>query len=163
MREFVVSTGNATVTSGSTTLIFLHPAAAPSVNIEVLRWWIGHSANATSAQARVQVNSQIAQFPTLVAATPQLRKRADPNASVLVGSTTGAAGTAGVTATAEGTGTKTETQDDSFNVLNGWLFVPTPPETEIYPAGSVSGVGLSFPVAPTTQTGLAYGTIFREV
>lgn len=161
VREFNVSLGGATVT-GSTTLVFLNPPAAPNFNIEVLRWWISQSANATSAQQRVQINSQITQFPTLTSATPAKLKRADPNVSVLVGSTTGAAATAGVNSSADGTGTQTQILDDSFNVLNGWLMVPTPPETLIFPAGSTSGVGMKFPVAPSTLTNWSFGAQFRE-
>lgn len=161
-REFNVSLGGATVT-GSTTLIFLNPKAAPNFNIECLRWWIGQSANATSAQQRVQINSQIVQFPTLTAATPASLKRADPNASILVGSTTGAAGTAGVNSSADGTGTQTQILDDAFNVLNGWLNVPTPPETIVAPAGYASGIGMKFPAAPATLTAWVFGCHFREV
>ena len=162
MREFVVSGGGLTVT-GSTVLVFLNPPASPNCNIEVLRMWIGQTANATSAQQRVQLVSQIAQFPTLTAATPAKTKRADPNVSVLVGSTTGAAATAGVNSSADGTGTQTAIAEDAFNVLNGWLSVPTPSETIIFPAGSLSGFGMKFPVAPATLTNWAVGTTFREV
>lgn len=161
-REFNVSLGGATVT-GSTTIVFLNPKAAPNFNIEILRWWIGQSANATSAQQRVQLVSQISAFPTLTAATPASLKRADPNVSILVGSTTGAAGTAGVNSSAEGTGTQTQISDDTFNVLNGWLMVPTPPETIIAPAGYASGIGMKFPVAPSTLTNWSFGCQYREV
>lgn len=161
-REFNVSTGGATVT-GSTTLVFLNPKAAPNFNIELLRLWLGQTANATSAQQRVQLNSQVTAFPTLTAATPASLKRADPNVSVLVGSTTGAAGTAGVNSSLDGAGTQTQILDDAFNVLNGWLMVPTPAELITFPAGSVSGFGMKFPVAPATLTNWAMGAHFREV
>lgn len=161
-REFSVSLGGATVT-GSTTLVFLNPKAAPNFNIEVLRWWIGQSANATSAQQRIQINSQATGFPTLTAATPQALKRADPNVSILVGSTNGFAGTAGVNSSADGSGGQLSIWDDAFNVLNGWLNVPTPAETFVFPAGSSSGVGMKFPVAPATLTNWAFGCAFREV
>lgn len=161
-REFTTSLGGATVT-GSTTLVFLNPPAAPNFNIGILRLWVGQSANATSAQQRVQLNSQIVQFPTLTAATPAKVKRADPNVSVLVGSTSGAAATSGVNSSAEGTGTQTQIWDDAFNVLNGWLYVPTPPEELVFPASSVSGFGMKFPVAPATLTNWAFGVNFREL
>jgi hypothetical protein len=99
----------------------------------------------------------------LTSATPVKLKPADPNASVITGGTAGAAGTAGVNASAEGAGTKTTVLEDAFNVLNGWLHVPTPPESRIMPAGSTSGQGLFFPVAPSTLTNWAFGLIFREV
>ena len=161
MREFSISAGGITV-AGTTTLIFVNPAAAPSVNIEFLRYWIGQSANATSAQQRVQLVTQVTAFPTLTSATPVKLKPADPNASVIIGGTAGAAGTAGTNASAEGAGTKTVVWEDAFNVLNGWLHVPTPPEARVMPAGSTSGQGLYLPVAPTTLTNWAFGEVYRE-
>ena len=162
MREFSISSaGNSVV--GASTLIFVNPAAAPSVNLEFLRYWVGQSANATSAQQRIQLETQVTAFPTLTAATPVKLKPSDPNASVIAGGTAGAAGTAGINASAEGAGAKTVVWEDAFNVLNGWLHVPTPPETRVMPAGSASGLGLFFPVAPATLTNWAFGTVFREI
>jgi len=162
MREFSVSAGGITVV-GATTLVFVNPAAAPSVNLEFLRFWVGQSANATSAQQRVQLETQATAFPTLTAATPTKLKPADPNASVITGATTGAAGTAGINASLENGGTKTAVWDDAFNVLNGWLHVPTPAETRIMPAGFAQGLGLFLPIAPATLTNWAFGLAFREV
>src|SRR4051812_23162432 len=105
-REFSVSVGSMALT-GSLTLVFLNPPAAPNFNIEILRLWAGQSANATSAQQQVQVHTQVTSFPTLTAATPAKLKRADPNVSVLVGSTTGAAATAGVNSTTDNGGSQT--------------------------------------------------------
>ena len=161
-REFVVSAGGITV-AGATTLVFINPAAAPNFNIEILRCWIAQSANATSAQQRVQLVTQVTAFPTLTAATPAKLKRADPNVSIITGGTAGAAGTAGTNASAEGAGSKTVIFDDAFNVLNGWLWVPTPRETIIVPASSTSGFGLYLPVAPGTLTNWAFGVVFAEV
>jgi len=162
MREFSISSAGVTV-AGATTLIFVNPPAAPSMNLEFLRFWVGQSANATSAQQRVQLETQVTAFPTLTAATPVKLKPADPNASVITGGTAGAAGTAGINASAEGGGAKTTVLEDAFNVLNGWLHVPTPPESRVMPAGFASGLGMFFPVAPATLTNWAFGTIFREV
>lgn len=162
MREFSISAGNITV-AGATTLIFLNPAAAPSMNIEFLRYWVGQTANATSAQQRIQLVTQPTAFPTLTAATPTKLKPADPNASVIAGGTAGAAGTAGINASAEGAGTKVAVWDDAFNVLNGWLHVPTPAETRIMPAGFTSGQGLFFPAAPANTASWAFGEVYREV
>ena len=150
-REFSISTGGITV-AGATTLIAVNPAAAPNFNIEFLRYWIGQSANATSAQQRVQLGLKASVFPTLTSATPTKLKPADPNASVITGATSGAIATAGTNASAEGAGTFTALWDDAFNVLNGWLHVPTPPETRVMPAGLGNAQNLYFPVAPTTLT-----------
>lgn len=166
MREFNVSTGGTTVANTSVTLLYLRAAAAPSMNIEVLRWWIGQTANATSAQQRVSLCQRGSQFPTLVAATPVTLKMQDPNASTLVGSTTGAAGTAGINASGENAAATYPffILEDAFNVLNGWLMVPTPAETIISPAGvGNTGIAMRFPVAPATLTSWSFGCQFREV
>ena len=161
-REFSVSAGGITLANQAVTLVFINPAAAPNFNIEILRCWIGQSANATSAQQRVQLVSQVTAFPTLTSATPAKLKRADPNVSIIVGGTAGAAGTAGVNASAEGAGTKTVIFEDAFNVLNGWIWIPTPEERIVMPAGSASGFGLFLPVAAATLTNWAFGVNYRE-
>jgi hypothetical protein len=157
-REYTISVENQTV--GASTLIFLNPGT--TMSIEILRMWISQAANATSAQQRVQVETQVTAFPTLTAATPKALKQRDP-ASAITGGTAGAAGTCGVNASAEGAGAKTVLWGDAFNVLNGWLWVPTPYETIIMPAGFASGLGLFFPAAPTTTTGWAFGMNYREL
>lgn len=162
-REFVVSSAGFTTVNAVVTLAFINPAAAPNFNIEILRVWISQSANATSAQQRVQLVTQVTAFPTLTGALPSKLKRADPNVSIIASGTAGAAGTSGVNASAEGAGAKTIIFEDAFNVLNGWLYVPTPAETIVMPAGSASGFGVYFPVAPLTLTNWAVGVAFREV
>jgi hypothetical protein len=143
-------------------MIFIQPAAAPSANLEFLRYWVGQSANATSLQQRVQLVTQVTAFPTLTTATPAKLKFQD-TVSIITGATTGAAGTCGINASAEGAGSKSVVLEDAFNVLNGWLAVPTPAETRVMPASGGSGQGLYFPVAPTTLTNWAFGLNFREV
>jgi hypothetical protein len=162
VREFAISAGGVTV-AGATTLISINPAAAPNFNIEMLRFWVGQSANATSAQQRIQLLNKASVFPTLTSYTPTKLKVADPNVSIIAGGTAGAIATCGVNASAEGAGAATVRWDDAFNVLNGWLHVPTPPETQVYPAGFGNSIGLYFPVAPTTLTNWAAGAIYREV
>jgi len=93
-----------------------------------MRLWASQRGSATSAQQRVQVEMQASAFPMLVSATPKKLKPSDPNASVITGGATGAAGTSGINASAEGGGTKTVPWGDNFNVLNGYLWVAAPPE-----------------------------------
>jgi hypothetical protein len=161
MREFITSTGGATIT-GSLTLVFLNPPAAPNFNIAALRAWIGQAANATSAQQQIQLHTQVTAFPTLTGALPAKVKRADPNVSILVSSTTGAAATSGVNSSTDNGGAQTVILSDAFNVLNGWLYVPTPDEVIVVPAGSTSGLGLKLPVAPATLTAWGFGVTFGE-
>ena len=79
MREFSVSSGGQTVV-GATTLVFVNPAASVDPNLEFLRFWVGQSANATSAQQRIQLETQFTAFPTLTSSTPVKLKPSDPAA-----------------------------------------------------------------------------------
>lgn len=163
MREFSVGGDGLTLANQAVTLVFVNPAAAPSVNLAFIRLWCSQQGSATSAQQRVQVETQASVFPTLVSATPKKTKLADPNASVITGGAAGAAGTAGINASAEGAGTKTPIWGDNFNVLNGYLWVATPPESIVMPAGLAQGLGLFLPAAAASLTNWAAGANFREV
>jgi len=144
--------------------VFVNPSAtaANACGLEFLRGWASQAANATSAQQSVALRTQVTAFPTLTGATPRKLKFLDP-ASLIVSGTAGAAGTAGTNASVAGAGTKSEVIDDNFNVLNGWLWVPTPRETIVMPAMAASGFGLYFPVQPTTLTSWSYGLTFAEL
>ncbi len=163
MREFSVGGDGLTIVSAVVTLVFVNPAAAPSVNLEFLRMWASQQGTATSAQQRVEVETQVTAFPTLVSATPRKLKPAEPNASVIAGGTTGAAGTCGINASAEGAGAKTVMFGDNFNNLNGYLWVPTPRETVVMPAGFASGLGLYLPAAASSVSNWACGMNFGEI
>lgn len=158
-REYTVSAGGITI-AGATTLVFINPGTGQS--IEILRCWVSQSANATSAQQRVQLVTQVTAFPTLTSTTPAKHKFSDP-VSVIVGGTAGAAGTSGTNASAEGAGAKSVILGDAFNVLNGWLWVPTPLETIVMNASAASGFGLFLPVAPATLTNWSFGVTYREL
>ena len=159
-REYSISVGGITVANQAVTLVFLNPGTTQS--IEILRCWVGQSANATSAQQRVQLVTQVTAFPTLTSTTPGKLKIIDP-VSVIAGGTAGAAGTCGTNASAEGAGAKTVLINDAFNVLNGWLWVPTPLETIVMNASAASGFGLHLPVAPATLTNWAFGLTYKEL
>ncbi len=159
-RTYTVSDGGFTV-AGATTLVFVNPAAAPNVNLAFLRAFAFQTANATSAQQRIELETQVTAFPTLTSTTPSKNNKAE-GASVIVGGTAGAAGTSGTNASAEGAGAKTSHHEDGFNVLNGFLWVPTPKEVLVMPAGFASGLGLFFPVAPATLTNWGAGLVFSE-
>jgi len=152
---------NATVT-GAVDLaqVFVNPGVTAS--LEFLRAWCSQAANATSAQQSVALRTQVTAFPTLTSATPRKLKLLDP-ASAITGGTAGAAGTAGVNASVAGAGAKSEVIDDNFNVLNGWLWVPTPRDTIIMNASAASGFGLYFPVQPGTLTSWSAGMTYAEL
>lgn len=160
-REYVLSVGGITPTAAATvTAAFINPGTTQS--IEILRCWMGQAANATSAQQRVQMNTQVTAFPTLTSTTPAKLKIIDP-VSVIAGGTAGAAGTCGTNASAEGAGAKTVLINDAFNVLNGYLWVPTPPETIVMNASAAAGFGLVFASTPSPTTLWSWGVVFREL
>lgn len=159
-REYIVGGGGITLANQAVTLVFVNPAA--TCGFEVLRASAGQTGTATSAQQRVQFNTQVTAFPTLVSATPAKTKFGDP-ASAITGGTAGAAGTAGINASAEGAGSKTVVQNDTFNNLNGYLWVPTPRELYSMGAGISSGFGFHLPVAPGTLTNWQFALTYGEL
>lgn len=159
-REYILSGTNLTLANAAVTLGFINPGATAS--IEILRAWVSQSGTTTQAMVRVQMNTQVSVFPTLVSATPAKLKLSDP-VSLIVGGTAGAAGTCGINASAEGAGAKTVITPDTFNNLAGWLWVPTPAETIVLNAGAASGFGLHLPAAPASLTGWNFGIVFREI
>jgi len=158
-REYTISAAGQTIL-GATTLISIRPATTCA--LEILRAWVGQTANATSAQQRVQLLRQAAALPTVVSETPEKMKEGDP-VSQIVGGTALAAGTCGINASAEGAGTKTPILEDAFNVLNGWLWVATPAETIILSPGSANVFSLFLPVAPPSTANWAFGLTYREL
>jgi hypothetical protein len=163
-REYTIPMSNVSVANAAVSLVFFQVmSAVPVVAIEVLRAWASQSANATSAQQRIQMSTQVTTFPTLTSQAPVAIKASDP-ASKITGGTAGAAGTSGVNASAEGTGAKTVLIPDNFNVLNGYLWVPTPRETIIEtPQSTAHGFGLHFPAAPTNLNNWSAGLTIAEL
>lgn len=160
-KEYSVGGDGLTIT-GASTLVFLNPTAAPDPNYYILRLWTSQSGTATSAMQRVQVETQAALFPNLTSATPRHLKTGDSVASLIVGGTAGAVGTAGINASSELNGAKTVMYGDNFNNLNGYLWVPTPREQISMASGFTQGLGLFLPSAPGTLSGWATGMNYAE-
>jgi hypothetical protein len=160
-REYSV-TGDGLTISAANIQIHLNPPAggAAGCGLELLRVWASQRANATSAQQGIAIGYKASVFATVTAATPQLLKASDP-ASKLVGGT-GAVGTAGINASANGAGAENVIVTDNFNVLNGYLWVPTPAETLEVSAGGVLALMAKFTSVPGTTTGWTVGAIYRE-
>lgn len=159
-REYNVGGGGLTLANQAVTLAFINPGATQG--FEVLRAWAGQTGTPTSAQQRCQFNTQASVFPTLTSATPSKLKFNDP-ASGITGGAAGAAGTAGINASAEGAGAKTVLTNDTFNNLNGYLWVPTPMEVIALGAGIAQGFGFHLPVAPGSLTNWQVGVTYREL
>lgn len=161
-REFSVGIDGVTLANQAVTLVFINPTSAPNLNLQLLRMWASQQGSATSAQQRIQAETQASVFPTLTSATPRHLKMADATASIITGGTAGAQGTCGVNASAEGAGTKTTMFGDNFNVLNGYLWVPTPRELIDLPAAMAGGFGLFLPAAASSLTNWGCGINFAE-
>jgi len=152
-RVYTLNCSGVTVANQAVTLAFLNPSA--TCGFEILRVLVSQRTTIVppaSAMQAIQLSSQVTAFPTLVSATPAPHVIGAP-ASQIAGGTTGAAGTAGVNASAEGAGAKTVIIADTFNVLNGWQWVATPDERIECEAGAAAGFGVHLPVAPILLTG----------
>lgn len=141
----------------ATAITILQIKAGTNSPCEILRAWVSQHLSTTSAQAQISfIRKSTAATVTAAIVGTTLYKRS-PNAGTpdVILSTSGT----GLTATAEGTNTD-EIYPDSFNVLNGWLYLPVPEERILIP---ISGnLGLTFMVAPASHTFTA-GITFREL
>lgn len=163
MREFALPGANITVANNNPVgIIEIMPVGAPGTNFEILRAWCSQTANATSAQQRIEHTTQVAAFPTTAVSTNPVKLKQSDAAAAIVGATTIAAGKSGINIGTEGAGTKTSLWSEGFNVLNGYLWVPTPAETLVFNAGNLSAYELQFPAAPTALTNWNFGINFRE-
>lgn len=156
---YILPATNITLANQPVTLLWINPGT--DATLEIIRVWCSQAANATSAQQRVQINSQVTAFPSGMTVQEPQRTTALDVISTIVGNASGAAGTCGIDATTEG-GTKTVLMPDAFNVLNGWLWVATPEETIMHSASLASGIGVHFPAAPATLTAWNAGLVYAE-
>ena len=161
LRVFEIKGTNLTTVSAVVTLAFINPPAAPGVGIRILRVKVSYGGAATSAQQQIQFVSQPTTFPTLISVTPSKVSQQD-SVSVITGATSGAAGTCGVNASAEGAGSKVVLKGDAFNVLIGFEWVATPNEVYEFPAGTTSGFGVYFPIAPASTNPWQVNVVYQE-
>jgi hypothetical protein len=165
-REYSITMNNVTVTS-TNTLVAVAPGANQPV-FEMLRAWCSQRYGATSGQQGIQLieqyNGATANQVVGATVTPQSYSSFDP-ASKLTGSTVaGPGGVCTVNCTSDGNGAKNILYGDNFNVLNGWLWVPTPSEThKVANPSSTQNWGIYFPVTPATLTNWTAGCTYREI
>jgi hypothetical protein len=132
---YSVTMQNQTIVADAT-LVIIHTDSTLSTGgsaIMILRAWAGQQASETSDQLGIMLALKASAFGTYTSTTPQ-GHYIGGRVSGIVGGTSGAEGTAGTDASAEGAGTVTPIIYDGFNNLNGWLWVPTPEERIIVPA-----------------------------
>jgi hypothetical protein len=163
-RTYTISVDNITVVAAPQ-LVFMNVAAGGAAvpGYEILRCWCSQRANATSAQQGIKIHSKITAFPTgLTTTAPSKTSTGLPTAN-LTGGASGAAGTCGTNSTGNGAGTEVGIYNDNFNVLNGWLWVPTPAETILSMPSNTSGHGLEFTSTPGALTAWSWGLAYREI
>lgn len=132
----------------STAITIIQVVAAAAKPLILIRAWVTESASATSAQAGVEIVRKTA-AGTTTSVTPV---KHNPSAAA-------SSFTAGHNATAEGTVTDV-IPSEGFNVVNGWLYLPTPDEQVIVPGGGILAV--RFAAAPASQT-WRYGMTVVEI
>lgn len=160
-RAYTVGAQNVTVTATSQfAQVFVNPGTTCSLQFQ--RGWMSQNGSTTSAMQTVALQTQVTAFPTLTSTTPAKLNLLDP-VSQITGGTAGAAGTAGTNATVAGAGAKSAVYSDNFNVLNGWLWVPTPLEVIVMNAGASSGFGLYTPTAAVSTAGWSFGLTYQEL
>lgn len=128
--------------------------------LEILRITVSQQGTATSQQLGIRFGLKASAFGTFTAATP-VPATLGSVASAITGSTSNAASSAGVDASANGAGTLTVLNQEGFNNLNGYLWVPVPEERILV------GPDLTFLVqlqgTPTTLTGWNASVVFAEL
>lgn len=136
--------------SGAITLVQIKAGAA---SLHLLRAWVSQSGSTVSAMQRVGLVRKSG-AATVTSFTP-LKLNPNSPASLAVGATDGT----GHTASSEGTDGDVLCPD-AFNVLNGWVWVPTPEERIVVPQGGI--IGLKFLNAPAAALTVTAGLLWEE-
>lgn len=161
-REYIVQGENLTLANQAVTLVHINPPAGRA--IEIVRAWCSQSSSTTSLMQRIQLGFKASVHPTLVGTTPEKTKPSDP-ISYITSGTAGAQGNAGVNASVEGAGTFTTKVADSFNILQGYLWLPSSAlgETFILSGADSLAFAMRLPAAAITLSGWNFGVAFREI
>lgn len=136
-------------------LFQLLAAAAVPVIIHSIR--IGQSSDAGDAAAemlRITVNRTDFTINGSggTTRTPEAHSPASPVASTIVEANNDTVSTV-----------QTVVIDDDFNVQAGWLYLPTPEERIILPAGVTNGIIVSLPAAPGDELIMSGTITFEEI
>jgi|SRR5712691_329802 len=151
MRIYSVNM-NAVAVTAAITLVQIKAGASSLVKI--VRAWCSQSNITTSGMQRIQIVRKSA-AATVTSFTPLLINCSDDVAAKAVGGTS----STGTNASAEGTDTDVD-YPDAFNLLNGWLWIPTPEERIIVPPAGF--IALKLPAAPAASTTISAGFWFGE-
>jgi tripartite-type tricarboxylate transporter receptor subunit TctC len=128
--------------------------------LRVLRMQCSQGGTSTSQQLQIRYGLKASAFGTFTSTTPAPTVL-NAVASAIAGSTSNAAASCGTNASANGAGTLSVLNQEGFNNLNGWLWVPTPDE-QIYIGPDLTFV-LQLQGTPTTLTGWNASLLFEEL
>lgn len=142
---------NAVAVTGAITILQLK---AVNAACEIIRVTVCQSNLTASAMQRVQIVRKTG-AATVTAFTPLEFNTGNP-ASLAVGSTTGT----GITASGEGTDGDILIEE-TFNVLNGWLYFPSPEERIVVPANA-GIIAVKFPAAPASSMTTSARLVYKE-
>jgi hypothetical protein len=123
----------------STAITVLQARAHATRPLVVVRAWLESAATVTASATIQLLRQTTAGTMTTLSPGPLPMRPNVPTAGM----------TAGHTATAEPTASDILVTE-SFNVVNGWLWLPTPDEQIVIPAAGF--LGMKFSVAPASQT-----------
>lgn len=141
----------------STAIAILQLKAGTNYPLELLRASLSQFGSTTSAGARFSlVRKSAASTVTAASAGTHLNKlnASNPTSDVSLGTSA-----TGYTGTSAGTNTDILV-DEGFNVLNGYIWLPTPEERIIVPQGGI--IAMEFLTAPASHTWYA-SIYFREL
>lgn len=150
MRVYNVQMVDTAVTAGIT-LVQLK-AGSGSI-CRILRAWCSQRNLTGSAMQSIEIVRKSG-AATVTSFTPLLWDPGDAAANAVGGTSA-----TGYNASGEGTDGDVLVSD-AFNILNGWLWVPTPEERIIVPPSGI--IGLKFPNAPGSSMTTRAGFIFGE-
>lgn len=162
MRVYSVNMKNQTIVADAT-LVIIHTEATAKTSgseIMILRAWASQVGTDTSDQIGILIGQKASAFGTYTSTTPVPHYIGGP-ASGIAGGTAGAEATAGTDASAEGAGTVTDLINDSFNNLNGYLWIPTPEERIIVQPDTA--IILKIVGTPASLTGWSAGITYAEM
>lgn len=140
MRTYSVTMNGVSI---STAITILQIKAGAANGLRLLRASCAQTGLTSSAMQAIEIVRKTA-AATVTSFTPLLWTP-DDSAAKAVGGTSAT----GTNASAEGTDGNVLLLD-AFNVLNGWLWVPTPEERIFVPGGGI--IGMKFPAAPSAMT-----------
>lgn len=161
-RIYTVSGENFTISTGKPLITLSTAASGAGSQLAIHRIEVGQNGSTTAAQIRAALSTRTGSTITNTnGLTPRAISPVGGPASAIVSGTSGAAGTVGGPMTTDTTPTYVDLYSVNFNNLNGWLYVPTPPEEIIIPASTVFVFRTL--ADPATLTGWSIAITFEEI